>query len=88
MFEWDPDKSASNKAKHGIDFEQAKALWDDPDGALRRLEYKAEPRWALTAMMGGRLWFAVWAPRGATIRIISVRRATRREVRRYGAQAQ
>jgi len=30
-FEYDPDKSRANKAKHGIDFEEAQALWDDPD---------------------------------------------------------
>nr|WP_283171045.1 hypothetical protein [Curtanaerobium respiraculi] len=46
-FEYDPAKSASNKLKHGIDFEDGKALWDDPialeapaplrgRGALRR----------------------------------------------------
>ena len=29
-FEWDPAKSASNKRKHGIDFEQAQAIWEDP----------------------------------------------------------
>lgn len=31
MFEFDPKKSASNKIKHGIDFEQAKKLWEDPN---------------------------------------------------------
>ena len=30
-FEFDPDKSNANKGKHGIDFEAAQALWDDPD---------------------------------------------------------
>jgi uncharacterized DUF497 family protein len=30
-FEFDTNKSQSNKAKHGIDFEAAQALWDDPD---------------------------------------------------------
>ena len=29
-FEYDPDKSAANKAKHRLDFEEAQALWDDP----------------------------------------------------------
>jgi uncharacterized DUF497 family protein len=28
-FEYDPDKSAENKRKHGIDFEEAQALWVD-----------------------------------------------------------
>jgi hypothetical protein len=30
-FEFDPLKSAANKAKHGIDFIEAQALWSDPD---------------------------------------------------------
>ena len=30
FFEYDPVKSRANKKKHGIDFEEAKALWQDP----------------------------------------------------------
>jgi len=30
-FEFDPQKSESNKKKHGIDFNEAQALWDDPE---------------------------------------------------------
>lgn len=30
-FEFDPAKSAANRAKHGIDFLEAQALWSDPD---------------------------------------------------------
>jgi uncharacterized DUF497 family protein len=88
QFEWDPNKSESNKAKHGIDFEQAKALWDSPDRLPERLDSIGEPRWALTAMLDGKLWRAVWTRRGKAIRIISVRRASRREARGYGSQAQ
>ncbi|MDR1264278.1 MAG: BrnT family toxin [Propionibacteriaceae bacterium] len=34
-FEWDPAKSASNKLKHGVDFEEANAMWrDGPDSKL------------------------------------------------------
>ena len=29
-FEYDPDKSAANREKHGIDFDEAQALWNDP----------------------------------------------------------
>lgn len=31
FFEWDPSISPRNKEKHGIDFEAAKVLWEDPD---------------------------------------------------------
>ena len=30
-FEYDPDKSSANRQKHGIDFEEAQALWTDPN---------------------------------------------------------
>lgn len=45
MFEFDPDKSAANKAKHGIDFVEAQALWDDPDLLdLGSVNYDGEER--------------------------------------------
>ncbi len=37
MFEYDPEKSQRNQVKHGLDFEQAQRLWDDP----RRIEIRA-----------------------------------------------
>ncbi|MDR1427564.1 MAG: BrnT family toxin [Bifidobacteriaceae bacterium] len=87
-FEWDPNRSASNKEKHGVDFEQAKALWDDPARLPELLEFASEQRWALTATMDARAWRVIWTPRGKAVRIISVRRASRKEARAYGAQAQ
>lgn len=30
-FEWDPEKARSNLAKHGIAFDEAKRVWDDPE---------------------------------------------------------
>lgn len=82
-FEFDPDKSAANKDKHGIDFNEAQALWDD----LRLLEAPArtvdEPRFIVIGRIGARHWSAVWTPRAGRIRIISVRRARREEIARY-----
>jgi uncharacterized protein len=75
-FEFDPAKSARNKAKHGIDFVEAQALWNDP----HRLEIAGntihEPRWIVTGMIEQTLWSAVITYRHdeSTIRIISVRR--------------
>lgn len=37
-FEYDQQKSASNKEKHGIDFEEAQALWDDANAEVRTYE--------------------------------------------------
>lgn len=82
-FEYDPDKSAANKAKHGLDFEEAQALWGDP----RLLEVPArtedEPRFLAVGKIEGRHWAAVWTPRGRIVRLISVRRARPDEVERY-----
>ncbi|WP_245396326.1 BrnT family toxin [Jiella sonneratiae] len=64
-YEHDPDKSASNKLKHGIDFEEAKSLFDD----TRRLELDAqsqsEARYVAVGRLGGRHWAAIFTRRGA-----------------------
>lgn len=82
-FEYDPAKSAKNLAKHGVDFEQAQALWDDPDLIEVRLAYPDEPRWAVVGMMGGRHWTGIVTRRGDNTRIISVRRSHPKEERAY-----
>jgi uncharacterized protein len=82
-FEFDPDKSAANLAKHGIDFVTAQELWADPTGRVRPSPYQFEDRSLLVAAALGRLWVAVWTERGAHIRLISVRRARRDEVADY-----
>ena len=82
-FEYDPAKSASNKAKHGVDFEEAQALWND----RQRLEAPArtddEPRFVVIGKIDGKHWAAIWTPRGDAIRIISVRRARKEEIEHY-----
>ena len=82
-FEFDPSKSRSNKDKHGIEFEEAKALWNDP----HLLEVKAtstdEPRFLMIGMIDGKHWSAVITYRGDKIRIISVRRSRKEEVELY-----
>jgi len=82
-FEFDPDKSRSNKLKHGIDFEAAQALWDDPDLVEIPARTADEPRSLLIGRIGGRHWSAVITVRGQRIRIISVRRSRREEVQLY-----
>ena len=85
-FEYDPDKSAANQAKHGIDFEEAQALWDD----VRLLEAPArtddEPRFLVVGRIGGKHWSAVCVRRDANIRLISVRHARPQEIERYEGQ--
>ncbi len=79
VFEYDPNKSAKNKAKHGVDFEEAKALWADPRALEVPLGYEDEPRCAVLAMMGGKHWTAIITYRGEAVRIISVRRSRKNE---------
>ena len=82
-FEFDPEKSAANLAKHGIDFEAARALWRDDDAFEIEARSTTEPRWALIGMIEGKHWTAFFTPRGNALRIISVRRARDGEVQAY-----
>ena len=82
-FEYDPKKSQSNREKHGIDFDEAQALWDDID----RLEIPAktldEPRYLVIGKISGKHWSAVITYRGGNVRIISVRRSRDEEIEFY-----
>jgi len=84
-FEFNAEKSAANKAKHGIDFVEAQSIWTDPD----RLEIPArsvdEPRYQVIGRVAGRLWsaFITYRDGNESTRIISVRRARPEEEARY-----
>jgi uncharacterized protein len=84
-FEFDPGKSAANKAKHGIDFNEAQTIWTDLD----RLETPArtldESRYQVIGRIGDKTWSAFVTYRNEKIRIISVRRARPDEEARYFA---
>jgi uncharacterized DUF497 family protein len=82
-FEYDPRKSAANKVKHGVDFNEAQVMWRDPRGLHVRTNYEPEERWVLLATMQGKVWLAAWTPRGLNTRIISVRRAASEEAAKY-----
>jgi uncharacterized DUF497 family protein len=82
-FEYDTEKSARNAEKHGIDFEQAQALWGDDDAIEIPANSKDESRFAVMGKLRGRHWVAFVTYRGESIRIISVRRARRNEVEWY-----
>jgi len=82
-FEYDPEKSAGNKMKHGIDFREAQALWDDPDFIEIPALTSDEPRYLVIGKIDGRHWSGVITWRGESVRIISVRRARKEEVDIY-----
>jgi len=82
-FEYDPAKSSGNKTKHGIDFEEAQALWKDVDRLNIPAAYKGEERHALIGRIGLCHWTAVSTYRGDACRIISVRHSRKEEIRLY-----
>lgn len=82
-YEYDPNKSFANREKHGIDFEEAKALWQDVDVLQVRVNRPGEERYIIIGRIGGKHWTAVITYRGTYIRIISVRRARKEEVTLY-----
>ena len=83
MFEFDQAKSESNKAKHGIDFDEAQALWNDPYLLEIPAKTEDEPRYLVVGTIDAKHWSAVITYRGENIRIISVRRARVKEVALY-----
>ena len=82
-FEYDDDKSQTNLEKHGIDFLDAQALWNDPDLLEIRAKSEDEPRFLVVGLIGQKHWSAVVTYRNGTIRLISVRRSRKREVALY-----
>lgn len=83
MFEWDPAKSAINLEKHRIDFEAAKAIWDDPNALTGPGKEGLEERFMTVGRLGGKLWSAIHTYRDGRIRIISARRSRTGEVAAY-----
>lgn len=77
-FEYDPDKSKKNKERHGIDFEQAKALWDSTHVIVPTREVLGESRFVILGKVGNKVHVAIYTLRGKRTRIISCHRADKR----------
>jgi len=86
-FEFDPKKSDSNKQKHGLDFYEARALWDDPDLIEIPVQTIDEPRYLVIGVIEGKHWSGVVTYRGDNVRIISVRRSRKEEVEIYESES-
>ena len=82
-FAFDPEKSDSNKRKHGIDFIEAQFLWEDPDRLEIPAKIKDEPRILLIGKIHDKHWTAVFTHRQLVLRIISVRRSREKEMKLY-----
>jgi uncharacterized protein len=87
-FDWDDDKAAANLAKHRVSFEQASIAWRDPfsvDWIDLREDY-GEERSGLLGLYRGDVLYVAYTERGAEIRIISARRASKHEQDKYYSQ--
>jgi hypothetical protein len=84
-FEWDAEKNILNKEKHGVSFETAAYVFDDPNYIeMYDFEHSTldEDRYIAIGMVGNIL-FVVFTERGDAIRLISARTATEAERRLY-----
>jgi uncharacterized DUF497 family protein len=85
-FEWDADKAAVNKSKHGVTFEEAATVFGDPESftIFDPAHSQAENRFIILGRSHlDRLLVVVHTERGDNVRIISARRASRRERKFY-----
>ncbi len=82
-FEYDANKSNSNREKHGIDFDLAQTLWVDEDRIEIPAKTQDEPRFLVIGKIDEKHWSAVITYRGENIRIISVRRSRDEEIEIY-----
>lgn len=83
IFEYEKEKSFSNKKKHGIDFEEAQELWNDPDCIVIPARTTDESRYLLIGGYNRKIWSAIFTIRNKKIRIISVRRSRKNEEEIY-----
>ena len=82
-FEFGSEKSEANKAKHGIDFVEGQALWEDPDRLQLPARTQGEPRLMLIGRIAEKNRSAIFTIRDDRTRIISIRRSRTKEVEQY-----
>jgi len=82
-FEFDESKSRANKTKHGIDFVEARALWEDADLLEIPARTEDELRTIVIGRIGEKHWSAIITYRNDRVRVISVRRSRKEEMELY-----
>lgn len=83
-FEWDPRKAASNKRKHGVSFHEAVTCFADPSGLLLEDEVHPERLALIGVSEKSRVLYTVFAELADDVlRIITARKSTTHERRRY-----
>lgn len=83
-YEHDPKKLAENVAKHGVWFHEAEGFeWETAVVRVDDRKRYGETRFEATGYVGLRLYVMIFCLRGAAVRIISLRKANSREMKRY-----
>lgn len=84
IFEFDENKSMSNKLKHEVDFHDIQILWDDLDVLeIPAKSVQDEARYLVIGKIDEKHWSVVITYRNNSIRIISARRSRKREILYY-----
>lgn len=84
MYEWDETKRQANLVKHGVDFAAMVEFdWTTAEKQVDNRRDYGEVRIGATGRIGQRVYFLIYAERGAVIRIISLRKANAREVLKW-----
>jgi hypothetical protein len=85
VYEWDEAKREANLRKHGLDFDDADIVYENPDKVTFAIPRQGEQRWLDIALveLNGVVLALVYTVRGYNIRIISFRTASRKERRIY-----
>ncbi|MBF0421166.1 MAG: BrnT family toxin [Magnetococcales bacterium] len=86
IFEWDEQKREINIRKHGIDFEDAKAVFEGCTITVDDPGDYGEARFISTGMVRQHVMVVIHTERKGNIRIISARKATKNEQKTYFAQ--
>jgi uncharacterized DUF497 family protein len=83
-FEWDDEKNKLNQKKHGISFETARFVFNDPGKViLPDLLHSSEEEQWITIRMVNKILFVVYTEQGKSIKLISARSATKAEKELY-----
>ena len=85
MFEWDEQKAERNQLKHSVNFLFATRVFDD-ENRLTVIDYRydyEETRYITLAKIENRVYVVAFTLRLSNIRLISARKANKKEVKRY-----
>lgn len=82
-FEWDDAKAESNLEKHGVSFEEASQIWEDPNLMVLSAKRIGEKRKLAIGRSYSVIFSVIHTERGDAVRIISARRATQKERTTY-----